>query len=46
MFDKAMGTDEVRQALEKGASTEEIIRNWHPALEKFLKTRAKYLLYT
>ena len=45
MFDKAMGTDEVRLALEKGASAEEIIRNWQPALEKFLKTRAKYLLY-
>ena len=28
MFDKAMGTDEVRPALEKGASSEEIIRNW------------------
>jgi uncharacterized protein YbbC (DUF1343 family) len=45
MFDLAMGTDEVRIALERGASAEEIINTWQPALEKFLKTRDKYLLY-
>ncbi len=44
-FDRAMGTDKVRKALVEGRSAEEIMREWEPALERFLKVREKYLLY-
>lgn len=44
-FDKAAGTDELRKAVIRGDSAEEIIASWQEQLEKFKKIRAKYLIY-
>jgi len=44
-FDRAMGTDKVREALAQGRDPEEIMRDWQPALQRFLKVREKYLMY-
>lgn len=44
-FDKAFGTDEVRKAVLRGDSAEQIIASWQVQLEKFKKVREKYLIY-
>lgn len=45
MFDKAFGTDEIRKAVLRGDSAEQIIASWQDQLEEFKKIRAKYLIY-
>jgi uncharacterized protein YbbC (DUF1343 family) len=45
MFDKVMGTDAVRLALEKKAPVEEIVSHWNKDIESFRSIRKKYLLY-
>lgn len=45
LFDKVMGTDIVRQQVLAGASAEEILAGFEPALSEFMATRAKYLMY-
>ena len=44
-FEKLAGTGELRQQLEQGTSEEKIHATWQPALDKFKKTREKYLIY-
>jgi len=46
MFDKAFGTDEIRKAVLRGDSAEQIIKSWNDQLEQFKKIRAQYLIYT
>ncbi len=45
MFDKVMGTDDVRKKLNAGVSAETIIASWKKDIDKFLTMRKKYLLY-
>lgn len=45
MFDKAFGTDEIRKAVLRGDSAEQIKASWQDQLEEFKKIRAKYLIY-
>jgi len=44
-FDRAMGTDQVRKAIQTGKSADDIIASWQDKLEEFKKIREKYLLY-
>lgn len=44
-FDKAFGTNEVRNAIIRGDSAEQIIASWQEQLEKFKIVREKYLIY-
>jgi len=44
-FDKAAGTDELRNAVLRGDSAEQIIASWQEQLGKFTKIREKYLIY-
>jgi uncharacterized protein YbbC (DUF1343 family) len=44
-FDKLAGTDQLRLALEKGLSIEEIESTWTTDLEEFKIAREPYLLY-
>ncbi len=44
-FEKLAGSDQLREQVIAGLSEQEIKKSWQPALEKFKKTRAKYLLY-
>jgi uncharacterized protein YbbC (DUF1343 family) len=44
-FDKAAGTDELRKAVLRGDSAEQIMASWQEQLEKFKKIRKKYLIY-
>lgn len=44
-FEKLAGTGELRQQLEQGTSEEKIHATWQLALDKFKKTREKYLIY-
>lgn len=44
-FDKLAGNDRLRKDIESGKSEEEIRASWQPALNKFMKIRAKYLIY-
>ena len=44
-FTKHAGTDKLQKQIEAGNSNAEIKESWQPALEKFKKIRAKYLLY-
>lgn len=44
-FTKHAGTQKLQEQIEAGLSEEEIKKTWQPDLEKFKKTRAKYLLY-
>jgi uncharacterized protein YbbC (DUF1343 family) len=44
-FTKHAGTQKLQEQIEAGLSEEEIKETWQPDLEKFNKTRAKYLLY-
>ena len=45
MFDKVMGTDTVRKALEHKTPVAEVVAGWSTDREKFLAKRKKYLLY-
>ncbi len=45
MFDKVMGTDAVRIALQKGVPVEEISSSWKKEVDAFIVSRKKYLLY-
>lgn len=44
-FNTLAGTDKLRKMLELGLSEEEIRSYWKSDIEKFKKTRAKYLVY-
>ena len=44
-FDKAMGTDKIRQEVWDGKSPVEIIAEWQDDLDAFMKIREKYLIY-
>jgi uncharacterized protein YbbC (DUF1343 family) len=44
-FDKLAGGPALRQAIEAGLDEEHIRASWKPALDDFMKIRAKYLLY-
>ncbi len=44
-FDRVMGTDAVRKALEAGAPVEDILKSLEPGLEGFAGFRKSYLLY-
>lgn len=44
-FEKLAGIGDLRKQLEQGMSEEEIHASWLPALDKFKKTREKYLIY-
>lgn len=45
MFDKVMGTDEVRKKLMSGVSADAIIASWQKEVSEFMKLRTTYLLY-
>jgi uncharacterized protein YbbC (DUF1343 family) len=45
MFNKVMGTDQVRLDLINGVAAEEIVKGWQPEVEEFMKKRAKHLIY-
>ena len=45
MFDKASGTDMVRNMFKEGKSAEDILRAWDVGAEKFRALHAKYSLY-
>ncbi|MCL2289415.1 MAG: DUF1343 domain-containing protein [Bacteroidetes bacterium] len=44
-FDKLAGNATLRWQIINGRTEEEIRASWQPALEKFKKTRSKYLIY-
>jgi uncharacterized protein YbbC (DUF1343 family) len=44
-FDKLAGNATLRWQIINGRTEQEIRDSWQPALEKFKKTRSKYLLY-
>lgn len=44
-FDKLAGSATLRWQIINGKSEEEIRASWQPELEKFMKKRAKYLIY-
>jgi uncharacterized protein YbbC (DUF1343 family) len=43
--DVILGVDAVRRDLEQGRSVMDMERGWQPELDRFMKVRAKYLLY-
>jgi uncharacterized protein YbbC (DUF1343 family) len=45
MFDKVVGTNEIRKALLAGATIDEIESSWQTELNQFKTIREKYLLY-
>jgi uncharacterized protein YbbC (DUF1343 family) len=45
VFDWDMGTDRVRKSLVAGKTPAAIEQEWQPALDRFLQTRERYLLY-
>ena len=45
MFDKVMGTDAVRLALESNVPVEEIVSRWEKDIHRFIAIRKKYLMY-
>ena len=44
-FDRLAGTDRLRQAIDAGASVEEIVSGWEEDLENFKRVRERYLIY-
>ncbi len=44
-FNKLAGNDILMQQIKDGKSEDEIRKSWKPGLDKFKKTRKKYLLY-
>jgi uncharacterized protein YbbC (DUF1343 family) len=45
IMDRDWGTDNVRIALDDGASPDAIVASWYPGLHTFRTLRSKYLLY-
>jgi uncharacterized protein YbbC (DUF1343 family) len=45
MFDRVMGTDQVRLQMADGKPAAEIIESWQPEVERFKAERRKYFLY-
>lgn len=45
MFDKVMGTDDVRKKLSNGATASSVVASWEKGIAEFMKLRKKYLLY-
>jgi uncharacterized protein YbbC (DUF1343 family) len=45
MFDKVMGTDEVRKAINAGTPVNDILGGWNAELDRFKAKRQRYLLY-
>jgi uncharacterized protein YbbC (DUF1343 family) len=45
MFDKVVGSNQIRFKLEDGQSVPAIKASWQEELDKFLMIRQKYLLY-
>jgi uncharacterized protein YbbC (DUF1343 family) len=45
MFDKVMGTDQVRKAIVAGTPVQTIIDGWNKELQEFKVKRQRYLLY-
>jgi uncharacterized protein YbbC (DUF1343 family) len=45
MFDKVVGSDQIRKSLLASASISEMERSWLPEVEKFKSKRKEYLLY-
>ena len=45
-FERLIGTDYVRQMIERGCTAEEICVRWQEDVERFKKQRKPYLLYT
>ena len=44
-FDRLAGTDQVRKALDAGASAADIANSWQADLQHFVSLRERYLLY-
>jgi uncharacterized protein YbbC (DUF1343 family) len=44
-FDRAMGTDKIRKAIEAGWSAAKILKAHQPQLQQFLKLRQRHLFY-
>jgi uncharacterized protein YbbC (DUF1343 family) len=44
-FEKLAGGTTIREQIQKGMTAQQIRESWKPGLEKFGRTRAKYLLY-
>lgn len=44
-FQKLAGNDDLQRQIENGLSEQAIRQSWKPALKRFLRIRAKYLLY-
>ena len=44
-IDILLGTDTIRRALERGAPLAALERSWRPALTRWVRARARYLLY-
>jgi uncharacterized protein YbbC (DUF1343 family) len=44
-FDILAGSSELREQIEAGVAPEEIARSWEPAVAKFGRLRAKFLMY-
>ena len=45
MFNKVVGNDAIKEALQNGKSVDEIEASWQPELDAFKTIREKYLLY-
>ncbi len=45
MFDKVVGTDKIRLALEKGVPVDQLKDIWKTQIDNFLQIRKKYLIY-
>ncbi len=45
LFDKACGSDRIRQSLLTGGSASEIVSSWKPGEDQFRRKRQPYLLY-
>jgi len=44
-IDCLAGSSELRRQIDQGVPAEEIAASWKEPVERFLKTRQKYLLY-
>ena len=44
-FDRLAGGRELREAIEKGLDETAIRSSWKPGIDRFMKVRARYLLY-
>ncbi|HKW79107.1 MAG TPA: DUF1343 domain-containing protein [Candidatus Limnocylindria bacterium] len=45
-FDALAGSDDLRRALESGATADDIVRSWREGLEAFGRLRSRYLRYS